>query len=328
MTVGSRHPFGMIRLLLVAILLLAFDAHAQSGRSNNGPSDWLNRMAAAVQSTNYEGTVLRLKDGSYQAIKVVHVVNDGVVRERLLIQEGNGLEIIRNGDDVQCILPDEKSVVIAKWDKTNTLFSSLPPAEINFGNEYDLSIVRQERVAGRKAALLAIRPHDEYRFGHRLWLDLETGFPLRTQLYSGDGTTIEEIKFADISINQDIAASSLASSYRTREYRWFAQPGRVVGQAVESDWTNKELPAGFQLLSSKLEQIPSSDVPVTHLLYGDGLAEVSVFVANKDAEKEAQRTTSGAQSTYSVDVGDFRITAIGEVPPKTVERIALSMQQP
>jgi sigma-E factor negative regulatory protein RseB len=309
---------------LCMLILMGPAAHAQSEH----PSDWLNRMAAAVQNTNYEGTVLRMQNGDYQALKVVHTVSDGVVRERVLIQEGNGLEIIRNGNEVHCILPDEKSVVIAEWDEQSTLFSTLPSADIRFGNEYDISIVREERVAGRKAALLAIRPHDNFRFGHKIWLDVETGFPLQTQLYAHDGTTIEEVKFADISLDKAIPASALAPSYSIENYRWFTQPSRAVGRLVESGWTNDGLPAGFRLISAKAEQLPVSDAPVTHLTYGDGLAEVSVFVAARVDDKVTQRTTKGALNTYGLDVGDFRVTAIGEVPAETVEQIATSMRRP
>ena len=81
-----------------------------------GPHDWLNRMVDAVQTTDYEGTVIRLQNGVVDALKVVHVVSDGVVREKVIVQEGNGLEIIRNGNEVQCILPDKKSVLIEEWN--------------------------------------------------------------------------------------------------------------------------------------------------------------------------------------------------------------------
>jgi sigma-E factor negative regulatory protein RseB len=312
------------RSMAAAVLLLSVVAVSQSEQ----PSDWLNRMASAVQTTSYQGTVLRMQDGVIQALKVVRTVSDGVIRERVLIQEGNGLEIIRNGDEVHCILPDEKSVVIAEWDEQSTLFSSLPPADIRFGNEYDISIVRKERVAGRIATLLAIRPHDDFRFGHKIWLDVETGFPLRALIYAGDGTTIEEVKFADINLDDAIPVSALEPSYSTESYRWFTQPSRSSGSAVESDWTNDDLPVGFRLLSTQAVELPGSEIPVTHLLYGDGLAEVSVFIAQQSASKDPQGTSEGALNTYSVDVSEFRVTAMGEVPSIAVEQIATSMRRP
>jgi negative regulator of sigma E activity len=141
------------------------------------PDVWLDRMTGAVQTTDYEGTVVRLQDGKVEAFKVVHAVSDGVV-----IQDGNGLEIIRNGNEVHCIFPDHESVLVEEWNNQSTLFSTLPSSDIRFGSEYDVLIKGFERVAGRKTVKLAILPHDNYRYGYRIWLDVDTGFPLQTQL--------------------------------------------------------------------------------------------------------------------------------------------------
>ena len=89
---------------------LSCSAVAQAERIE--PNDWLTRMSAAVQQTSYEGTVIRIQSGKAEALKVVHTVSDGVVREKLVAQEGSGLEIIRHGSEVHCILPDKKSVLV------------------------------------------------------------------------------------------------------------------------------------------------------------------------------------------------------------------------
>ena len=324
MTTSRTNQATAACLTLAGSFLMAAIVQAQSA----GPNDWLNRMANAVQTTDYEGTVIRLQqDGTSEALKVVHMVSDGVVRERVIIQEGNGLEIIRNGNEVHCILPDQKSVLVEEWNDQSTLFSTLPSSSIRFGNEYDLSIVRNDRVAGRKTVLLAIRLHDNFRFGHRIWLDVETGFPLQTQLFAADGTTIEQVKFADISLNKEILASALTPSYSTEDFRWFTQPSRAVTRSIDSEWFSEHLPAGFRLVSAENEEMPGSDDPVTHILYSDGLAHVSVFVAAKKGKKIARRSRVGASNSYSVEVGDYHVTAVGEVPAASVEQIATSMQQ-
>ncbi|MDH3265861.1 MAG: hypothetical protein OEM25_02740, partial [Gammaproteobacteria bacterium] len=197
------------RISSIASILIGGLCAVGSGASAQefAPHDWLDKMADAVQTTNYEGTVIRLQNGKVEALKVVHLVADGVVREKVIIQEGNGLEIIRIGNEVQCILPDKQSVLVEEWNDQSTLFSTLPSSDIRYGSEYDVSIVRTERIAGRKAVMLAIRPHDEYRFGHRLWLDTETGFPLQTTLMGNGGDAVEQVKFADIRLDQEIQAS-------------------------------------------------------------------------------------------------------------------------
>ena len=313
---------------LTATALVAFSLFAgrmDASAQDITPHDWLNKMAIAVQTTNYEGTVIRLQNGKVEALKVVHLISDGVIREKVVVQEGNGLEIIRNGNEVQCILPDKKSVLVEEWNDQSTLFSTLPSSDIRFGSEYDISIVRNERVAGRNAVLLAIRPHDEYRFGHRLWLDTATGFPLQTKLVGDDGDAIEQVKFADISLDKEIPPSALAPSISTENFRWFTQPQRAITQAVDSPWSSDDVPQGFQVVSTHEEELPGSEFPVIHILYSDGLANVSVFIEPADRKKIARRSRVGASNSFSIEIDGYQVTAVGEVPATTVEQIATSM---
>ena len=297
-----------------------------AGAEDIAPRDWLNRMASAVQSTSYEGTVIRLRNGKAEALKVAHQNTDGVIREKVIVQEGNGLEIIRNGNEVQCILPDKKSVLVEEWNDQSTLFSTLPSSNIRFGSEYDVAIVRKGRIAGRKAILLAIRPHDEYRFGHRIWLDIATAFPLQTTLVGTDGATIEQVKFADIALDKEIHAAALAPSISIENFRFIAHPRRSVTREVDSPWSATDLPNGFRVVSSHAEELPGRQQSVIHILFSDGLANVSVFIEPANDTKLARRSKVGASSSFSTEFDGFRVTAVGEVPAATVEQIATSMQ--
>lgn len=312
------------RWLLAFCLLLA--GMSAAARDRISPSEWLERMSTAVSTIDYEGTVIRRQNGEAQALKVVHKVVDGVVNEKVITQEGNGLEIIRIGNEVHCILPDKKSVLIEQWNDRSTLFSTLPSSEVTFGSEYDLSVVREERVAGRPAVLLAVRPHDSFRFGHRIWLDRETAFPLRTELIDNDGELIEQFKFADINLESAVSQQALAPSIDLESFTWYTDPVRVEAAEIETDWVCDDLPAGFRVISTKHEQLPGADAPVTHIVYGDGLATVSVFIAEQPDQEIARRSNLGASSSFSIESGNHQITAVGEVPAETVQRIASSMR--
>jgi len=311
-------------LLLLAVVSLIWAGTSLA--AGEEPNAWLSRMTQAVESTSYEGTVIRISNGQAEALKVIHTISDGVVREKLVSQEGDGLEIIRNGNEVHCILPDRKSVLVEEWNDQSTLFSTLPSSDIRFGSEYDVAIVREDRVAGHKTVLIAIRPHDEFRFGHRVWLDMGTGFPLQTQLIDSSGEALEQVKFAEITLNKDIVASDLAPSYSTDSFRWYSQPQRQVTHVEDSMWDADDLPAGFRVIETHEEQLAGGAERATHILFSDGLANVSVFVALHDGKEFAARSEVGASHSYSMVVDDYRITAVGEVPAVTVERIATSMR--
>ncbi|MGI9202993.1 MAG: MucB/RseB C-terminal domain-containing protein [Woeseiaceae bacterium] len=314
----------------VSILLTALSTSTSWAQSS--PGEWLDRMSSAVRSTNYEGTVIRHQNGETEALKVAHKIVDGVVTERLASQEGNGLEIIRIGDEVHCILPDRKSVLVETWNNQSTLFSALPQREATNTPHYDLSLVREGRVAGRPAVMIAVRPHDEYRFGHRIWLDKETAFPLKTSLVNLNGDVVEDIKFADITISDNINAAALDPSVSLESFTWYRESARYHSTDIETRWQCDDLPAGFRAVSTRTESTPAdesgAETSTTHIVYSDGIASVSVFIADRTGEERDGWALVGTSNSFTAEVNGFQVTAVGEVPGVTVQRIASSMRHP
>lgn len=316
----------------LAVFALAVTLSTGLSWGQSTPVEWLDRMSGAVQSTNYEGTVIRRQNGESEALKVAHKIVDGVVTERLASQEGNGLEIIRIGDEVHCILPDRKSVLVETWNNQSTLFSALPQREATNTPHYDLSLVREGRIAGRPAVMIAIRPHDEYRFGHRIWLDKDTAFPLKTSLVNLNGDVVEEIKFADITISDNINAAALDPSVSLDSFTWYRESARYHSTDVDTNWQCDDLPAGFRAISTRTELTPADDegaeTATTHIVYSDGIASVSVFIASKTGEERDGWALVGTSNSFTAEVDGFQVTAVGEVPGVTVQRIASSMRHP
>ncbi|MEO1244499.1 MAG: MucB/RseB C-terminal domain-containing protein [Pseudomonadota bacterium] len=325
------------RVLACAALLAATGGLCQAAET---PHEWLDRMAGAVQATSYEGTVIRQREGKTESLRVAHTIVDGVVHERVVAQEGSGLEIVRNGNEVYCILPDKRTVLVEQWNDQSTLFSTLPSSDLRFGNEYDLVIKRKARVAGRMALEIAIQPHDNYRYGHRLWLDTETGFPLETQLIGDDGQPLEQVRFVEINLDTELAAQALSTSHQIDGFTWFTEPGRPPRREVESDWVADELPVGFFRVSAEEEMLGANDVQeaghaehgdrlLTHIMYSDGLANVSAFIVASDEAKPAESTRKrmGATHSFTTARDGARITVVGEVPAVTVERIGRSLRR-
>ena len=318
-----------LRFILAGAAAAALLPAVVPGQSAS-PAEWLDRMSSAVMSTSYQGTVIRRQRGESEALKIVRRIVDGVINERLVSQEGNGLEIIRIGDEVHCILPDKKSVLVEGWNNQSTLFTNLPRSEVSDAPQYDLSIVREGRIAGRPAILLAVRPHDPYRYAHRIWLDKRSAIPLQSEVLDVDGSLIEEIKFADITISDSIAANLLDPSINIDGFTWYKESDTYVAVDVETDWACDDLPAGFQAVSTKTEKLANAaetDAGMTHIVYSDGVASVSVFIEPAAGESLRGWSLVGSSNSYTVDMDGYRITAVGEVPGVTVQRIAASMRR-
>jgi sigma-E factor negative regulatory protein RseB len=312
--------------LLAAVSLFLASQSATAGNSSETPEALLARMAIAAERMSYNGTILRVQAGEIQTLRVAHQVRDGIVNEKVLSLNGDGFEIIRTGNEVQCVIASKQSVLLEEWGDKSTIFSTLPGSASDVGDAYDLSIVKEDRVAGRDVLLLAIRPHDQYRYGHRLWLDKESAFPLKTELLDTEGSVLDQMMFAEITLDAELLPAALKPSIDTHGFVTYqvqsSQPSQVE---AAGEWSCGDLPAGFELVSSTSEVLGAGNQPVVHIMYSDGLASVSVFVSGNVDESMAQRSSVGASNSFTINSDGVQITAIGEVPSVTVERIARSM---
>jgi sigma-E factor negative regulatory protein RseB len=82
--------------------------------------------------------------------------------------------------------------------------------------------------------------------------------------------------------------------------------------------------------------LPGANRAVTHLVFSDGLASVSVFVEPEPrralrppgaAAEPATMTNVGPSSALQTEVNGHRVTTIGEVPPATVRAITDSLRE-
>ena len=94
------------------------------------------------------------------------------------------------------------------------------------------------------------------------------------------------------------------------------------------DWRASKVPPGFRLTATRTQLLEGSTSPVTHLVYSDGLASVSVFIENRPSQPDQFKGLAkvGSAFTFSTTTQGHQVTAVGEVPPQTVQVIAHSTQ--
>jgi len=309
----------------------------QFASAADDPRSWLDRMDYAVEYLNYEGTLVHMHEGRADTYRIFHRVEDGIVSERLVALDGVGREIIRNQDEVTCIFPDQHAVVVEKRRDRDSgqspLRANLPAYSPPVERYYHFAVIRSERVAGRNARVIAIRPKDNFRYGYRIWLDEATAMPLKSQLLSDEpGKLVEEILFASISLPERVAAASIKSSLATESFSWVrtddSEPVRDDKQ-VQALWRVTVLPPGFMLTAAHTVHLTDAEWPRHHVVYSDGLASVSVFIDVSVAASEQAEGISkiGAANAYSVMHEGRLITAFGQVPLRTVQMMSLSVRQ-
>jgi len=300
------------------------------------PDEWLDQMAAAVVSLNYQGMLVYMRPGQAETFAVYHRVAGSDVTERVVAMDGDGAEIIRTVDEVICIFPAQQKVVVDKRKgtdaKQNPLTASLPEYTPSVAENYDLTLEAGHRVVGRDAVVVSISPHDGFRYGYRIWLDEQTAMPLKTQLLGEDDSMpVEELFFTSLQLTDVLPKDMMQPGFDTSNFTWVRHgkpDGQIAAQDAEINWRATQLPAGFMKTDAKLEYMAHADYPRMHLVFSDGLASVSVFVdVGVAASEQAEGLTMlGAAHAYSVMVGGQLVTAMGEVPAQTVRQIALSLE--
>jgi sigma-E factor negative regulatory protein RseB len=314
--------------LSVALLILPTSAAAWDGADRFDPPRWLDRMEEALSTLDYIGTFVLIEGSDVVTMQIIHRVQDGYERERLVSLDGVAREVIRDQDTVRCYLPDRGTVVVDERVLDNPLRVSLPRFEERLLEVYDLELFGTGRIAGRDVRILGITPRDELRYGQRLWLDTETGLPLKSETLSPAGEILSQVMFTGIEVGTPIPDRALEPAFGEDELRFVrassAPPPLRGVLAEESPWSVSQPPRGFELESRKIQRMADADAVVEHLVFSDGIASISVYIEHSELGTSHLQGSSrlGNVHAFAKVVHGHLVTVVGEVPSATAELMA------
>jgi sigma-E factor negative regulatory protein RseB len=299
--------------------------------------DWVERMNQALASRNYDGVFVHQQGSRRETLRIIHRVQDGKVSERLVSIDGSGREFVRNGAELVCYFPDRRVAIVEKRPEGTGFIGGLPGFDASAEASYTIEARERTRMQGRATRLITLTPRDEFRYGYRLWIDEKSAMPVKTQLCDARGNVIEQITFASLSLPARIDDELLQPEVATKGFKWLRHdlPATPPGQLGASQWQAQALPPGFRMSVRAEQGGGGRRGPVSHLVFTDGLASVSVFIETQTrarvrpgaTELAAGATQLGSAAAYSIVVDGHRVTAVGEVPPETVRVIAQSLQR-
>ena len=283
----------------------------------------LVRMDHAMASISYRGTLISTGNDRIDTLRVLHRVDENGVRERIYALDGPPREVLRDGDQVRCLISGQTSLVVNNPFPTR-LFPRIPLDEI-LGEDsvYTLTLGDHGRVASRDARIIEITPNDKYRYGRTLWLDSDTGMLLRSMVFDTEGEVVEKLSFVEIELGATIGDAELESDLDNASgfarYRDPLSPRESTVAGSRLDWVPRDLPAGFRLASVGSGTARN---PFEHLLFSDGLSSFSIYIEpGHDAVFAEHVEARGATHIYTGRVKDRIVTVVGEVPAPTVSRV-------
>jgi sigma-E factor negative regulatory protein RseB len=151
--------------------------------------------------------------------------------------------------------------------------------------------------------VIDILAEDLWRYSYRLWLDTETGLPLKVVTFDERGYAVEQFVFTQIDITPAAGKAKPAKAPQSRELK---SPFKEV--------------KGFRVIASE------SRAGSTHYLFSDGLASISLYVEPSKQKEKAQMRRDGVNGLMLGD-GSIRYVAMGKVPVATLEKILAQTQR-
>jgi sigma-E factor negative regulatory protein RseB len=310
------------RYLPVTLLLTTLPWPLLAGQDD--PAAWLDRMAQSLHTHSYEGTFIFQRGDRIDTMRVVHAAEDGGYRERLQTLTGSAREVIRSVDRISAIKGARADADVGQQGSPQR-----PPAfaasMLRANDRYELKSPGYDRIAGFRCYLLHANARDTYRYSHRYCLHGETGLPLSSELIDADGHLLERLVFTELEFLDVVFEDSLKPhGCDARHIEVRAAEDQGSGGSHDGEWHFEGLPPGFSPITVS-ERSFGPDVPHSlHFVLSDGLATVSVYVdATTDVTEVFEGATrSGATHAVARALAGHQVTVVGEVPKKTVERIA------
>lgn len=314
---------------MAAYALLCY-CSSLSAQPVENPQSWLKKMVHAARTLNYDGTFVYQSRNRTESMRIIHRNDVSGVRERLVSLTGVAREVLRDNGYVTCILPDNASVMTSP--RRPPAVNRSPLFEVaSVPQFYALKMLGLDRVAGRVAERLELKPQDDFRYGMRLWIDRQSGLLLRNDLLHPAHGVLESVAYTSISMPEQISDELLKPGISGDGFRRITWPEReqaIAPSASEASWYVRWVPEGFALRRQGLQQRAGDEAAAEHLVYSDGLASVSVFIEALPADANLLKghSSMGAASAYGRMIGVHQVTVVGEVPAATVERIGLSVK--
>lgn len=291
-------------------------------------SQWLERLHAASRQRAYMGTFVVSSGSEMSASKIWHVCDGVQQMERIETLTGTPRTTLRRNDEVRTFVPDQR-IVLKERRETLRLFPDLLHApDQRIERFYSARLVGSERVAGFDATVVDFVPNDALRHAYRIWSEKQTGLMLKMQTRTGNGRVLEQVAFTELQLDAPVRMDVLARQMDNTAGYTIVEPVLHRTAPETLGWRMKAAVPGFQSMSTYSRTDRSGKLS-HQWIFSDGLASVSLFLETFDPARHTNEkiAADGAMHSVSRKIGDFWVTALGEVPPETLSLFIQSLDR-
>ncbi|SES84734.1 sigma E regulatory protein, MucB/RseB [Nitrosomonas marina] len=286
--------------------------------------DWLQRIAEAPRQQNYHGTFVYYADGHIETSQITHRVDHDDEYDKIEVLDGMARIVYRYNDEMKCYMPGSKKVYTeTRWFR-KFFPDLLPHPTERIRDNYNMEIDGQERIAGYDAQIIKLIPKDNLRYGHKFWIDIDSGLLLKAAVIDKEDI-VEQYAFAQLKIGKDIDEESLSTeSISTQNWKQVDLTTVHLDEG-ELKWRLGELPAGFEKLAEMRRKLAGKSTMIDHIVLSDDIATVSIFIEPVKTDDTPPvpgfYSSRGAINIYVRELENNKITTVGEVPLNTIKLI-------
>lgn len=322
---GAKHGSRLTSAVLVGVLSSALNVQASQEDS------WqvLQKAAVAARALSYKGIFVCQTGKQVKSVEITHLYDGQNEFSRNVLLDGSPREVFNQSGNVVIYNPRNEKIIIEKRRAQNMFPAVLPVDLRSIKASYILRTGESERIAGRPAQVIMLEPKDGLRYSYRFWIDTEYGLLLKSVMMNNRDEVLESIGFSQVSLMNTVALDWFKPKIdHSKDYVMEQEPEVIAEDGTPIDWEIKVLPAGYRKVDQLVRKVQGKPGPVTHLVFSDGLAFVSIFIehVSKPAkDKAAQKnalSTAGNTSFYSNVNNGHLVTVIGDVPEATVVQFA------
>jgi len=298
------------------------------GLQQNEALALLQHIAHVAHELNFSGIVVYQHGPHMEASRIHHYVELNTEYQRLETLDGPKREVICTNNEVLTYFRDSHILRVEK-QVLNSTFPKLLPEQLDAISEnYTLHQGEAVRIAGFDAVTLALEPRDALRYGHKLWADSVTGLLLKARTIDERKQIVEQVMFTQLKIG-GVSRDAVKPSFQPSFPPWRLErvDNSPLHQQLESRWAVRSSPPGFRKVNELRRSREGMAGSVTHLVYSDGLAAVSVFIEPLGGRTDTVTGLGrqGAINIYRRILDDYLITVLGEAPAATVTQIGDSV---
>lgn len=303
-------------------------------------NDWLLRMHEASKQRAYTGTFVVTVGADMASARIWHVCEGDQQMERIETLTGAPRSIFRRNHEVLTFFPETK---VARAEQRESL--GLFPNFLKSGSQviadfYSLKVLEAERVAGFETDVVQLVAKDPFRYSYRIWTEQKSGLAVKLQTLDATGRVLEQAAFSELSLDAPVKMERLAQMMgNTAGYKLVRVELRKT-TALAQGWTLARGVPGFSPMGCYKRSVQSVGAPAAgagevdggntmQWIFSDGLATVSLFVEAFDSKRHGQEGSMslGATHTLTKHVGDWWLTAVGEVPLLTLKIFAQHLER-